>query len=241
MHLHQYYTKLADFIRITALQASRFAKEVAGDFNPLHDPDAKRFCVPGDLLFSLILAKYGLSSRMSFTFSGMVGHGVNLRFPATDQARFQVAGDAGKVYVEVEREGDRITDSAQIAALTKAYVAFSGMNFPTILVPLMAEHNVMINADRPLVIYEGMSFDLFQFDFTTVTLELIDSKLEVNGRRGDAYLHFNLISSDGVVGTGIKKLVLSGLREYDEESIQAMTAYYFSRQSSYNPLSLACE
>ena len=49
-------------------QASRFAKQVADDFNPLHDVDAKRFCVPGDLLFAVLIQHLGLYPRMNFTF-----------------------------------------------------------------------------------------------------------------------------------------------------------------------------
>ena len=44
---------------VSAEQGSRFAKEVAGDFNPIHDHDSKRFCVPGDLLFAIALSDFG--------------------------------------------------------------------------------------------------------------------------------------------------------------------------------------
>ena len=47
-------------------QASDFAKQIADDFNPLHDVEAKRFCVPGDLLFAVASAKAGLHKKMSF-------------------------------------------------------------------------------------------------------------------------------------------------------------------------------
>jgi len=73
-----------------------FAKEVAHDFNPLHDVDAKRFCVPGDLLFSMALEKYGLSQNMHFNFSGMVGHDVLLNFPDTDAELIDVNDNQGK-------------------------------------------------------------------------------------------------------------------------------------------------
>ena len=46
------------------------------DYNPLHDKDAKKFCAPGDLLFSLVLDRYGISERMEFTFAGMVDENV---------------------------------------------------------------------------------------------------------------------------------------------------------------------
>ena len=49
-----------DKITFTRQQGSDFAKQVADDFNPLHNIDAKRFCVPGALLFSIVIAKSGL-------------------------------------------------------------------------------------------------------------------------------------------------------------------------------------
>ena len=39
MFLKEFYSKSNSGIQIAAEQASQFAKEIAGDFNPLHDPD----------------------------------------------------------------------------------------------------------------------------------------------------------------------------------------------------------
>lgn len=233
MFLDPYYTQENGHIHIAAEQASRFAKQVAGDFNPIHDPDAKRFCVPGDLLFSLVLAQYGLSQKMCFTFSGMVGHGVNLMFNPTASNRFDIVDDAGKTYLSIERHGAITTDKTVIEAFTRSYVAFSGQNFPHILVPLMAQRNVMINIERPLVIYESMSFDLEHLDFTHPTLELTDSTLDENGKRGDVKLNFSVKSGTETVGTGSKKLVLSGLREYDHGKIEEMSKKYAQWKTAY--------
>jgi hypothetical protein len=57
MFLKNFYSIHESDISIVAEQASMFAKEVAHDFNPLNDVEAKRFCVPGDLLFSMALVK----------------------------------------------------------------------------------------------------------------------------------------------------------------------------------------
>jgi hypothetical protein len=222
MSLKDFYTESNGDIVISTEQASGFAKEVCGDFNPIHNPDAKRFCVPGDLLFSLVLAKYGLSQRMAFSFSGMVGRDVRLRLPKTDADRFDITDDSGKAYLHVTRAGECQSDEAFIEAFSRSYVAFSGHNFPDILAPLMAEHNVMVNTQRPLIIYESMSFDLASLDFKDPVLSLSSSKLDVNGKRGDAWLYFNTLSGDKIVGTGIKKLVLSGLREYEEAKLQEL-------------------
>lgn len=233
MFLDEFHTGADGHICITAQQASRFAKEIAGDFNPIHDTDAKRFCVPGDLLFSLVLARYGLSPKMNFSFKGMVGAGVPLKFTETPDDLVDIADDAGKVYLQVERHGAPSRDQRLVENLARSYVAFSGRNFPHFLKPLMARKGVMFNPDRPLVIYESMSFDLEHLDFTDPVLELSDSELNVNGKRGDAVLQYRISAGGETVGSGSKKLVISGLRDYDEERLQRFIEYFTIRRAEY--------
>ncbi len=233
MFLKEFYSTDNGRISIDAFQGSRFAKEVAGDFNPLHDADAKRFCVPGDLLFSLVLEKFGLSRNMGFTFSGMVGRDVQLNFPETESSAFDIRDDNGKAYLVVERSGETSVDGALIENFIRSYAAYSGPNFPYVLVPLMAERNVMINTERPLVIYESMSFELDRLDFGLPVLEPTESTLKINGRRGDALLHFSVIAGNETVGRGFKKLVISGIREYDKPAIDTFVENYLARMESY--------
>ena len=233
MFLKQFYTHNNNKILINADQASLFAKEIAGDFNPLHDPGAKRFCVPGDLLFSLVLDKYGLSQKMSFTFSGMVGHGVYLNFPETDDEKFSITDDKGKTYLQVERKGDSVTDKDLIETFIRNYVAFSGPNFPHVLVPLMELHDVMINTKRPLVIYDSMSFELDHLNFTSPDLEPTETTLDIAGKRGDARLYFKVKAGNETVGSGFKKLVISSMREYNHDVIHKFTEDYLARMSAY--------
>lgn len=234
MFLDQFHSSTDGCIRVTAQQASRFAKEIAGDFNPIHDADARRFCVPGDLLFSLVLARYGLSPKMTFTFKGMVGAGVPLRFRHTLDDLIDITDDAGKLYLQVERYGGAPSqDQNLVEGLARSYVAFSGQNFPHFLKPLMAKQGVMFNPDRPLVIYESMSFDLEHLDFTNPVLELADSTLDVSGKRGDALLRYRISAGGKTVGSGSKKLVISGLREYDEERLEQFIEYFTIRRDAY--------
>ena len=233
MFLDSFHSKENGFIQITADQASEFAKGVSDDFNPIHDPDSRRFCVPGDLLFALVLSSYGISQRMSFSFKGMVGALTPLVFPDTDASRLEIVNDKGKEYLHVERSGDVSQSPALIEAMIRNYVVFSGHNFPGILVPLMAEHNVMINPARPLVIYEGMSFNLDHLAFSNPVLELSAATLKVSGKRGDAELHFGISDAGRPVGTGLKKLVLSGLRDYEESAMQGMCDLYQARKDSH--------
>lgn len=233
MFLDSYSTVAEGAVRITPEQASRFAKDVADDFNPLHDPSAKRFCVPGDLLFSLVLAHYGISRKMTFTFTGMVGEGVALKFPQEVGDSFDITDEAGKTYLKIERQGEVSKDPALIEGLARRYVAFSGHNFPHVLVPLMAQHKVMINPERPLVIYESMSLELDRLDLVDPQLEPSESTLSVNGKRGDARLRFRISAGGQTVGSGFKALVLSGLREYDEAAVQEMVRQYDASKAAY--------
>ncbi|GGQ20334.1 DUF3581 domain-containing protein [Shewanella litoralis] len=230
MFLSPYFTKQDQSVFISAQQASDFAKKVAEDFNPIHDVGAKRFCVPGDLLFALVLTEYGLSANMKFKFAGMVGDNVELHLDKSVTDKFSICDTKGKEYLHIERQGEVCKCDVQTAAFIKSYVAFSGLNFIHVLMPMMKQHQVMINPDRPLVIYESMSFHLDHFDFSTMSLHLVDQALVINGKRGDVTLTFELQSEGKVIGSGMKTLVLSGLRDYDDEKAQLLCDAYESRK-----------
>ncbi|MGB0899761.1 MAG: DUF3581 family protein, partial [Psychrobium sp.] len=119
------------------------------------------------------------------------------------------------------------------ASLAQRYVEFSGHTFPHVLVPLMEKENAMINPARPLVIYENMSIDLLRLDFTNPTLEITNTSLEVNGKRGRATLQFCFKVGDEIVGYGEKLMALSGLREFDAEVINAVVTDYDERKNAY--------
>jgi hypothetical protein len=225
MFIDPYYNALDGKISFTREQGSNFAKQVADDFNPLHDHDAKRFCIPGDLLFSIILAKYGLSQHMEFVFSGMVVEGIELVLPEAS-AELSIDDTQGKHYLSIACAGDTTRDPNLIDDLTRNYVEFSGHTFPHILVPLLAQHNLMLNPSRPVVIYESMTIDLDRLDISKPVLEIDTNTVEITGKRGDATLAFNLLDNGSVVGRGRKHMILGGLRDYDEQAMAAAIAAY---------------
>lgn len=235
MRLEEYYSEHNGQIRFSRQQASRFAKQVAGDFNPIHDPNAKRFCVPGDLLFAVVVSEYGLSQSTRLVFTELVGDGVALSLPDPVSGQLDIAGNDGKKYLGLYREGDTSNDQKLIRDLTLSYVRFSGQTFPHILVPLMAEKQVMINPDRPLVIYESMAIELQRLDLAEPQPELTASSLEVNGKRGRVHLKFALKSSQDIVGSGEKNMILSGLRPFDAERVRALVEDYDRRKRAYLP------
>ena len=115
----------------------------------------------------------------------------------------------------------------------RSYVLFSGQNFPYILVPLMAQHNVMINPARPLAIYQSMSLHLDRLDLSQPSVELADTQMVVDGKRGDVELQFRLMDGGKLVGCGVKKIILSGLREYQQAAVDGMIADYKAWQAKF--------
>jgi hypothetical protein len=53
------------------------------------------------------------------------------------------------------------------------------------------------------------------------------------GKRGDVALNYDLCCNDEVVGRGQKKMVLSGLREYDQGKIDALVESFSDLKSRY--------
>ena len=234
MLLASYYTKSGNMIRIPAEQASRFAKTQCHDFNPIHDPENKRFCVPGDLLFSLALNEYGISESMSFTFTNMVGDNVGVIFPKDAGDELIITNEKGKSVLEIKRSGKISHDASLIKSLIQNYVAFSGQNFPTLLMPLMKENKVMFNPARPLVMYNSMSFEFEKLSLENpLKVKLADAYFEVQPKRADNFLHFDISDGEKVIGRGIKKLVVAGLKPYDEQSITAFSDAYEARRTNF--------
>jgi hypothetical protein len=229
MFIEKYCPIDAEKISFTRQQASDFAKQVADDFNPLHNIDAKRFCVPGDLLFAIIIAKAGLHQTMSFDFSGMVNDGIELTFPKQINDGFEIKDSKDKTYLTVKAHGDKSENATLINALTKAYVDFSGHTFPDILVQLMADKKVMINPARPMIMYQSMEINLQRLNINSLSLKLAQTSLTIEGKRGDALLAFDLLCEGEIVGHGKKHMLLSGMREYEQDAIDVMVAQY--RQS----------
>ncbi|WP_278801701.1 DUF3581 family protein [Marinobacter nauticus] len=228
MFSEQFYSVQDGRIVISAPQASYFAKEIAGDFNPIHDPDARRFCVPGDLLFTIVVSRFGLSENMTFKFRNLLGAEVPLEFRESDNGEaIQVVDEAGKVYLEVTRKGAVTRDEKVIEEFSRCYVAASGKNFPHTLKPLMESHGVMFNPDRPMVMYESMSLALTQLENPHPDLELNNADLEVAGKRGNVTLEYNLQSSGKTVGEVAKRLVLGGLREYCPEAMAGIIEEFY--------------
>jgi len=233
MIIKNFYSISDNKVSFSRQQASDFAKKIADDFNPLHDIDAKRFCVPGDLLFAVALAKSGLHQKMSFTFSAMVSNDIALNFPQVINDTFIIRDDNEKEYLDISVAGEKTNNKILIDSLIDAYVGFSGHTFPHVLGQLMASNNVMINPARPMVMYESMSLELESLDITDITLILSQTNLTLNGKRGSACLEFDLLAQGKVIGQGKKHMLLSGLKAYCPEAMTELSNRYNTFKTNY--------
>ncbi|MET0010205.1 MAG: DUF3581 family protein [Candidatus Thiodiazotropha sp. 6PLUC4] len=234
MKLANFYTTEDNRVSFSRHQASHFAKDIANDFNPIHDADAKMFCVPGDLLFAVAVDHFGLSQKMCFHFFGMVTD-QKLIFSDSGDSKIDIIDDEGKKFLGIQRDGEISRDASLISNLTQGYVAFSGKTFPHLLVPLMAQQNVMINPGRPLVMYQSMEFTLDHLDeMHEPILESTNSSLEVQGKKAIAKLDFHIVEQGQEVGHGTKYMALRGLQTYQEEGMQRVVDSYNSYKEAYS-------
>lgn len=241
MDLAQYYSYQDGKVSFTEQQASAFAKGIARDFNPIHDPGTKRFCVPGDLLFCVLLERYGVARMTAVQFSGMLDGQTRMCLPDTVSDKAHIVDARDRALLSLFLDGDRFVHTGFVAALSEAYVKFSGKTFPDILVPLMRSANVMINPDRPLVIYKDMAIELekswsmpVEEDvLSDVSLHLSDNDISVNGRKGAVRLRFDIRIGDTTIGRGEKNMVLSGLREFEESAIGSIVEQYNQWREAY--------
>lgn len=221
MFVDEYYSRSGDSFLFSRKQGSDFAKGIAGDFNPLHEPTNSRFCVPGDLLFALTLAEFGISQSMTFDFEGMVGGNVEVHFTESETG-LAIVDEKEKRYLTVTRNGDLTRQESIVESLIRAYVAFSGETFPGILVRLMKQEGVMVNPERPMVIYEQMHIEFLHFNADKIDVCLKDSRFDVNGKRGQVVLQFDLVSNGEKIGCGEKRIIMGGLRDYQQSGIDQL-------------------
>jgi len=225
-------TKLG--MKFSQAQASQFAKGVAGDFNPIHDVGAKRFCVPGDLLFAALLNHYGVYQHLHVDLVALVNADVDVVLPNELSAENSILDDNDRQLMSLNVSGDSTKEQAFVAEIVEQYVRFSGKTFPNILVDLMHEKNVMINPSRPLVIYKDMSLQLDSLQGDNLSLSLDKATMDVDGKKGKACLSFIIKSDDSVIGHGEKNMLLSGLREFDKSAMDDIVNQYDQWKTAYN-------
>ncbi|MFT5880373.1 MAG: hypothetical protein ACI86X_001501 [Moritella sp.] len=238
MFLKDFYSQQDNFFQFSQQQASQFAKKIANDYNKIHDVDNKRFCVPGDLLFSVSLAELGLYPSMKIEFTGMVKNDIALQFMSQGDNETAIVNAENQPLMQLETAGEPSHDSQLISKIIKDYVHFSGKNFPDILVPLMCQENLMFNPARALVMYKSMEISMSRVDLDTVQLKYGGATISVHGKRATVIYKFCFYNGDEKVGSGEKEMLLSGLIPYEEAAMNDVIADYQAAKAEY--LSTAC-
>ena len=61
----------------------------------------------------------------------------------------------------------------------------------------------------------------------------IRDRLDIDGKRGNACLSFDLVSNSVVIGHGKKFMLLSGLRDYCQDTIDNIVTQYNDTKAQY--------
>jgi len=232
MFTEGYCTRSGENILFSKQQGSDFAKRIAGDFNPLHDVGNSRFCIPGDLLFALMLSQFGISREMAFDFQGMVSGGTPIHFIELDKTII-AKNDKDKQVLCVARDGEITRNNIFVEGLIRAYVAFSGETFPHTIIELMKDEGMMINTRRPMVIYDQMSLSFSRFSESEPQVELQNCHFNVSGKRGMVTMNFDLLTDGQSIGSGQKQIIMSGLRPYEQSDIDYLVDTYNSGKAAF--------
>ena len=112
MKISDYFLQDGDAVYFEEAQASRFAKQVAGDFNPIHDPGSRRFCVPGDLLFSVLLSRFGVAANTTVEFSGMLDGKTRMLLPQESGDAIDIVDSNQRALMSMRQSGVRFTNES---------------------------------------------------------------------------------------------------------------------------------
>jgi len=233
LEISNYSTSTEHGMKFSQSQASQFAKGVAGDFNPIHDVGGKGFCVPGDLLFACLLTHYGVYQRIHVDLVALVKADVEVALLSELSAENEFHDSNHRHLLSLKVSGESTNEQAFVNDLVVQYVRFSGKTFPDVLVDLMRDYNVMINPSRPLVIYKDMLLTLDELQGDDLSLSLDKATMDVDGKKGKVCLRFIIKNGNSIIGRGEKNMLLSGLREFDQNAMADIVNRYAGWKSAY--------
>ena len=225
VNFKDYYCVCDQKLTFTNEQGSRFAKKVAGDFNPIHDKDSRYFRVPGDLLFAFVVSQYGLATNTVVSFEKPVTANVALCIPNEINGYYSFNDADEKQYITVDLEGDQLKQSCA-RDLALQFIQFSGEKLLWVLVNLMKRENAMINTRRPLVVYKSICLNLEHDHFEDPHLEYHGATMKIEGKKGEVRLDFVVRAGEIEVGRGSKSLQLRGLRAFDQTAMDKFVDDY---------------
>jgi hypothetical protein len=78
-----------------------------------------------------------------------------------------------------------------------------------------------------------MEIDLDTLQISDPRLETDHNELDMDGKRGNVLLAFNLLDDGAVVGRGCKRMVLGGLRDYDASTVEQAIEAFNRRKTDF--------
>ena len=230
MFVDQYYTCHEENFYFPKHKSSAFAKQIAKDFNPLHDVKNRRFCVPGDLIFSAILSKFGANKEMTFDFKRMI-NGIEALNVVSSNESISVKNIQNEEMISIHRGGEITHDKVFINGFIRSYVEFSGKMFPEVILNAMKKSGVMPSLKRPLIIYVKMSFSLNVFSSNRPQVMLRETVFEKLGRKGVMSLYFDVWVNGEIIGFGEKKIFIGSVCPCDPSALQVYINSYNARNN----------
>lgn len=98
----------------------------------------------------------------------------------------------------------------------------------------MEEKQLMINCQRPLVIYESMDIEFTRLDIAAPSVEFTGATMDIEGKRGIVKLNFKFTENGEEVGHGTKRMIATGLKAYDQASIDDLVERFVALKTAYN-------
>ena len=86
-----------------------------------------------------------------------------------------------------------------------------------------------------MAMYESMSIEFSNLDVKQPVLEFVTPEFELSGKRGKITLPFVFKDGDKVIGKGEKNMLVSGIREYCQKTVDELIAYYNQRKVDLKP------
>ncbi len=80
-----------------------------------------------------------------------------------------------------------------------------------------------------------MTIDLDRLDIHAQALAMDHADVLISGKRGEVELAFNLVDDGKLAGRGRKRMILSGLREYDRQVMDEVVVSLNRRKLDFMP------
>lgn len=213
--------------KFNAVACDAYARNVVKDFNPIHNHLAKNYCVPGDLIFALMVERGGVHGSMRMDFLNRVGKDSEYIF-VSGKAGMALLDRGNKVQAQLIGSGDASVCVKCISAVSDAVLSCTSSYFPYKMMRSLRAENLMLSGCRSLVILKSIEVNVSDLHFASdLTAVFCSSSLRHSGRRGTIDAHFQLVGGNGqVLGQVIKTALIIGIERFNgKRSAQYLENY----------------